>query len=206
MTGLLSNLRNAALSEVTTGFTALTDPGPAHARGWKCFMTAAWALCGSHRHHRVKSTILSFRGRDSKHPPGCFSPQLDADYKVRSCHLEDCCTKLHRGSRWLSADVSWPYSASAPMWGQGSGQCSSWCVMGQSQLVWVWTVDMGGGFLLSTTSQTKNPTWILRCDDTHIVQSNSNDLFGYDVVATAGEVQRPGHRTLIVSIALLRTL
>lgn len=78
--------------------------------------------------------------------------------------------------------------------------------MGQSQLVWVWTVDMGGGFLLSTTRQTKNPTWILRCDDTHIVQSNSNDLFGYDVVATAGEVQRPGHRTLIVSIALLRTL
>ena len=69
-----------------------------------------------------------------------------------------------------------------------------------------WCVDMGGGFLLSTTSQTKNPTWILRCDDTHIVQSNSNDLFGYDVVATAGEVQRPGHRTLIVSIALLRTL
>ena len=60
---------------------------------------------------------------------------------------------------------------------------------------------MGGGFLLSATSQTKNPTWILRCDDTHIVQSNSSDLFGYDVVATAGEVQRPGHRTLIVSIA-----
>ena len=60
---------------------------------------------------------------------------------------------------------------------------------------------MGGGFLLSATSQTKNPTWILRCDDTHNVQSNSSDLFGYDVVATAGEVQRPGHRTLIVSIA-----
>ena len=37
--------------------------GPAHARGWKCFMTAAWALCGSHHQY----TVL----------------------KVRSCHLED---------------------------------------------------------------------------------------------------------------------
>ena len=64
------------------------------------------------------------------------------------------------------------------------------------QLEGVYTTAVGysGG-------QTKNPTWILRCDDTHIVQSNSSDLFGYDVVATAGEVQRPGHRTLIVSIA-----
>ena len=49
-----------------------------------------------------------------------------------------------------------------------------------------WCVDMGGGFLLSATSQSsrgdKKPSWKLRFDDTHIVHSNSGDLFVYDVV------------------------
>ena len=67
---------------------------------------------------------------------------------------------------------------------------------------------MGGGFLLSATSQSsrgdKKPSWKLRFDDTHIVHSNSGDLFVYDVAAGVG--QRPGHRTLIVSKVLERTL
>ena len=86
------------------------------------------------------------------HPPVPENAGCKA-LKVQSCHLEDCCTKLHRGSRWLSVDVSWPCSAPGPdpgHWGLVT------CHGSVSPRVGV-DSGHGRGLFVVSTSQTKNP-------------------------------------------------